>query len=120
MAALWIAGAAYLAATVVQTIVLAALSTDHDLPAAPGQIAPDKTLDEKTCPKCAEQIKAAAQVCRFCGHQFSPETFLAREAAVREAAQEKAAKAKAIRDQTLTYRLGKWIGRLGEKGRTLK
>lgn len=26
--------------------------------------------DEKTCPKCAEQVKAAATVCRYCGHQF--------------------------------------------------
>ncbi len=29
-----------------------------------------KALDEKTCPKCAEQVKAAAKVCRFCGHEF--------------------------------------------------
>jgi len=26
--------------------------------------------EEKTCPRCAEQVKAAAQVCRFCGHNF--------------------------------------------------
>jgi Uncharacterised protein family UPF0547 len=27
--------------------------------------------EEKTCPKCAEQVKAAAQICRFCGHSFA-------------------------------------------------
>ena len=26
--------------------------------------------DSMTCPRCAETIKAAAQVCRFCGHRF--------------------------------------------------
>lgn len=25
----------------------------------------------KTCPKCAEQVKIAATVCRFCGYEFS-------------------------------------------------
>lgn len=29
--------------------------------------------DEKTCPVCAERIKAAATVCRFCGYKFTPE-----------------------------------------------
>ena len=29
------------------------------------------SVEEKTCPKCAEQVKAAAQICRFCGHDFA-------------------------------------------------
>ena len=29
---------------------------------------------EKTCPKCVERVKAAASVCRFCGHEFPPES----------------------------------------------
>lgn len=26
--------------------------------------------EEKTCPQCAEGVKAAAKICRFCGHNF--------------------------------------------------
>jgi ribosomal protein L40E len=26
--------------------------------------------EEKICPRCAERVKTAALVCRFCGHQF--------------------------------------------------
>lgn len=29
--------------------------------------------DTKTCPRCAETVKTAAQVCRFCGHMFARE-----------------------------------------------
>jgi LPXTG-motif cell wall-anchored protein len=27
---------------------------------------------KKTCPMCAETVKAGARVCRFCGHRFDP------------------------------------------------
>lgn len=27
---------------------------------------------EKTCPRCAEKVKAAALACRFCGYEFEP------------------------------------------------
>jgi len=27
--------------------------------------------DTKTCPRCAETVRAQAQVCRFCGHDFT-------------------------------------------------
>lgn len=30
--------------------------------------------EEKVCPKCAELVKAAAVICRFCGHEFAPQS----------------------------------------------
>ena len=27
--------------------------------------------DTKTCPRCAEDVKGAALVCRYCGHEFT-------------------------------------------------
>ena len=44
------------------------LSVTYELRSAVPSEKPD---DEKTCPKCAEKIKAAATLCRFCGHTFS-------------------------------------------------
>jgi len=29
--------------------------------------------ETKTCPMCAEDVKAAAVLCRFCGHRFDPD-----------------------------------------------
>lgn len=44
------------------------LSVTYTLKVAPASAA---AVDEKTCPRCAEKVKAAAVVCRFCGHQFA-------------------------------------------------
>jgi len=41
--------------------------------AASQQPPPASELDTKTCPRCAETIKAAAVVCRFCNHEFNQE-----------------------------------------------
>lgn len=30
--------------------------------------------EEKNCPRCAETVKQAARVCRYCGHDFERET----------------------------------------------
>ena len=40
--------------------------------------------DVKKCPKCAEEVKAAAVVCRFCGYDFSPKPEVADPVATRE------------------------------------
>ena len=41
--------------------------------AAPAAVPPARMItepDTKACPDCAETIKAAARVCRFCGYRF--------------------------------------------------
>jgi uncharacterized membrane protein YdbT with pleckstrin-like domain len=37
---------------------------------APVSTAAPSVAEEKTCPSCAEQVKRAAKVCRYCGHKF--------------------------------------------------
>ena len=34
----------------------------------------EETVDDiKTCPQCAESVKAAAKICRYCSHEFHDE-----------------------------------------------
>jgi len=47
------------------------LSVTYEWRAAEAGAKPIAAPEEKTCPMCAEQVKAAAQVCRFCGHRFA-------------------------------------------------
>ncbi len=44
------------------------------------QLAPGSTTGTKICPRCAEEVKLAAQVCRFCGHEFGGQAMRARAA----------------------------------------
>lgn len=46
------------------------LTVTYELRPLSGHSKESISSEEKTCPKCAEQIKAAAIVCRFCRHSF--------------------------------------------------
>jgi hypothetical protein len=52
-------------------LVLLALPTLKLPEPQPVRVVAEPEDATKTCPQCAEVIKAAAKICRFCRHEFS-------------------------------------------------
>lgn len=36
----------------------------------------DEGKELKTCPKCAEEVRSAAEVCKHCGHRFTSRAWI--------------------------------------------
>jgi hypothetical protein len=51
------------------------LTVTYELRAISASSASAASVEEKACPRCAERVKAAALVCRFCGHEFTPASY---------------------------------------------
>ena len=52
------------------TLVQRAAGQTGWLPTAAVRVTGEVESDLKDCPRCAETVKRAAKVCRFCGHDF--------------------------------------------------
>ena len=46
------------------------LSVTYELRERPEDLLTRSASDSRICPRCAETVKAAALVCRYCGHEF--------------------------------------------------
>jgi hypothetical protein len=69
------------------------------------QVAP--SLDMRTCPDCAEEIKVEARVCRYCRRQFADDEIAATRSAVEERAGERSQAAIASAKEDAAARLQK-------------
>jgi hypothetical protein len=54
-------------------LVLLALPTLKPTEAQPVRLVEGSSEPTKVCPQCAETVKAAAKICRFCRYEFPPE-----------------------------------------------
>lgn len=63
----------FIAIAVVGVVILVSNNRKAQSPASSINRAPiERGQDERTCPFCAERIKAQAVVCRYCGHDVVP------------------------------------------------
>jgi hypothetical protein len=52
--------------------ILLALPTLKSAEPQPVRVVAQPEEPTKTCPECAEVVRAAAKICRFCRHEFEP------------------------------------------------
>ncbi|MFG1414062.1 zinc ribbon domain-containing protein [Xanthobacter sp. VTT E-85241] len=72
-AILWFFLAFFISGALAIILLLALPSKKVPQPAEVRLVEAPPSSNSKTCPKCAETIKRAARVCRFCGYSFEKE-----------------------------------------------